>query len=783
MSHKFVLLAGASLIVAPTGAFAQDQSAAPEAATGLEEIIVTAQKREENLQDVPVSVTALSAKSLENQRIVQFSDLTRAAPSLTISEGTSANNSSIFLRGIGTTAFSTSVEPSVSVVIDDIAVVQQAQAFANLSDIERVEVLRGPQGTLFGKNASAGVVNVVTKGPSDRFTGGFQLTATDDTEVRAEAMLSGPLGDSAGFRINGYYTYREGIFRNLTTGRRVNGEDGFGFRGKLNFEPTDRLTVKLAADYSERNATTGVRSLRFVGAGARSFGSPALPLAPSLVGITPGSNNFKVRLSDDFVSKTKQFSGSGKIILDLGGASLTSITSYQDWKYDYSREDVDGTDMNLLGALTGGAANGGLFQGGPFHATSFTQEVRVTSDGSGPLKYLAGVYYSDASTDRAFTRGPVTLLASWDSTASTRSLAGFAQLDYDITETTRIGGGIRLNNEKIGVKFTNLQIPKVAPANNATCLVTCVGSDSETAVTYKISLQQDLADRVMAFATFATGYKGQGFDVSSGFTPAKAATPVNAEHSKAYEIGIKSRLFDNRLQLNLTGFWTDYNDFQAQAGVIDAATGLVQLGLNNVGKLRTKGIELEMSAEPVSGFRIDGSAAYVDAKIRAFPAANCFAGQAVTPQVGSAPMGVGCFDADGTGPGTTRIQNLAGTSLANSPKFKFNLGGVYTFALGGSGMKGVFGLNYQYQTKVNFDLFQNPLTVQPAYGVLNGSIGLDGGEDSPLKLTLFVNNVFNKHYASNIADNYSIFGSVHVLTQSFTRNSQRYFGGKLKYEF
>jgi iron complex outermembrane receptor protein len=783
MTRKFVLLAGVSLVFAPTSAFAQDQNSALEAATGLEEIIVTAQKREENMQDVPVSVTALSAAAIENQRIVQFSDLTRAAPSLTISEGTSANNSSIFLRGIGTTAFSTSVEPSVSVVIDDIAVVQQAQAFANLSDIERVEVLRGPQGTLFGKNASAGVVNVVTKGPSDNFTGGFQISATDDTEIRAEAMVSGPLGDTAGFRLNGYYTYREGFFRNLTTGNRTNGEDGFGFRGKFNFDASDKLTVKLAADYSERNSTTGVRSLRFVGAGARSFGVPTLVLAPSLVGITPGSDNFKVRLNDEFDSHTKQFSGSAKFILDLGGASLTSISSYQDWKYSYSGEDVDGTDLNVLGALTGGLASGGLAQGGPFHATSFTQELRVASDGAGPFKYLAGLYYSDANTDRAFARGPVTLLAGWDSTASTRSLAAFAQLDYDISDRTRIGGGIRVNNEKIGVDFTNLIIPAVPPANNATCLVTCTGSDKETAVTYKISLQHDLADRVMAFATFATGYKGQGFDISTGFTPARAARPVSAEHSKAYEIGIKSRLFDNRLQLNLTGFWTDYDDFQAQAGVIDAVTGLVQLGLNNVGKLRTKGIELEMSAEPVSGLRIDGSAAYVDAKIRAFPAANCYVGQAVTPQVGSAPMGVGCFDADGTGPGTTRIQNLAGANLANSPKFKFNLGGVYTFALGGSGMKGSFGLNYQYQTKVNFDLFQNPLTVQPAYGVLNGNIGLDSGEDSTLKVTLFVNNIFDKHYVANIADGYSTFGNVHVLTQSFTRNSQRHFGVKLKYEY
>jgi iron complex outermembrane recepter protein len=179
---------------------------------------VTAQKREQNLQDVPVAVTTISGDALVSRNVNTVSDLPRVAPSLTVTQGNVPTNNSINLRGIGTIAFSTGIEPSVAVIVDDVALLQQAQAFSGLSDIARIEVLRGPQGTLFGKNASAGAINIVTKGATDVMSGSVVGKVTSDDEYRLDASISGPLGDSVGFRLNGFYGNRKGHIRELNSG-------------------------------------------------------------------------------------------------------------------------------------------------------------------------------------------------------------------------------------------------------------------------------------------------------------------------------------------------------------------------------------------------------------------------------------------------------------------------------------------------------------------------------------------------------------------------------------
>ena len=772
MGKKNWIATGAGVGLLGMTALAAAQAVEP-ADAGLEEVIVTAQKRAENLQDVPVSVTALSAETIANQRIVDFADLSRAAPSLTVTESTSSPNSSIVLRGIGTFAFSISVEPSVAVVVDDVAVVQQAQAFNNLSDIERIEVLRGPQGTLFGKNASAGVVNIVTQGPAEQFTAGVQLTATDDQEYRAEGSLSGPVGEASGYRVNAYYLQRQGFVRNLTNGTNINDDGGFGVRAKFKSALTDNFTVTLTGDYSERTQDGTGTTLRAVGDNARLFG--AIPYNATLVGITPGAGNYNARLSEDAPTKNQQSSLSLKAQWDLGDFDVVSISSYQDWKYRFVN-DVDGTDLDVLGVLSGGAAHGGINQGGPYHSKQVTQEVRLVSTGDGALKYVLGGYYSKADTDRGFERGPVALVARWAATAGTRSLAAFGQFDYSFTDTTRLSAGVRANSERISVDFQNLNVPATPPANNATCLAVCSGENKDSVVTWKLALQHDLADGVMAFASAATGYKGQAYDIVTGFGPAKATTPVKPEKSKAYEIGLKSRFLDNKVQLNATAFWTDYDNFQAQAAVLDATTNpaTLRLGLNNVGKLRTRGVELELSAKPSSWLRLDAAASYTDAVIKDFPTANCYAGQTVAE---------GCVDIDGAGPLTAKVQNLAGAPLANAPKIKLTLGANAEFAWGNSGLDGFAGLALQHQSAVNFDLFRNPLTEQKAYSIVNGNIGFAQGDEGKLKVTLFVNNLFDKHYAANLTDGFGTFGNVHVLNQVLSRNSQRYFGVKVGYRF
>lgn len=735
-------------------ALAQEAARRDAPGEALQSVIVTAQKRAEPMQKTPVAINTVDAKAIENQRIVAFDDLTRVAPSMTVTQN--STNSSVSLRGVGTQSVSIGVESAVSVIVDDVPVVQQLQAFANLSDVERIEVLRGPQGTLFGKNAAAGVINIVTKESSDYLSGSVQATLTSDHEKRLEASVSGPMGSHAGFRLNAYQARRDGYIGNVADGARVNGENAKGLRARLDWQPLADLKVRLIADFAERDGLGPNPVYLSVPAGAMLFGQ--IDLSTRLQGLAPGVDNFAIRQDENGSFESTQGTFSVAANWQLGQHVLTSITSYQDWKFDYTM-DLDAADVDLLGTLTRGAAHGGLVAGGPFRSTMLTQELRLASSGGGNLNYLAGLYYANADSDRAYRRGPVAFLANWNAHADNRTSAVFGQLDYKIHEHTRLVAGLRANHQRIGVAFNELQL--ATPARYT-------GETSENAVTGKLSLQRDVAKDVMVFGSFSTGYKGSGYDISSGFNQSRADHPAAPEKSASFELGIKSRFLNNRLQLNATAFITGYDDFQAQSVIIDSSTGLLDLRLNNVGKLRTQGVELEAAYKPARAWLFEAAAAYTDATIRSFPNANCYPGQGAEQ---------GCVTT-----GAVRVQDLAGKKLPNAPRLKGTLGTTYDFAVGEGDLRGTANLNYQYQSKVNFDLFQNPLTVQGGYGVVNGSLAL-GDSQRGYKVTFFANNLFDKSYAANIGDNAGVFGGVHVLTATLPRNARRYVGMRVKYEF
>lgn len=795
MVRKFVLLATTSLMLAAP-AFAQEASETAKDTVGLEAIVVTAQKREENLQNVPVSVTALSAESLANNRVADFADLTRAASSLTVTQATSSPNNSIILRGIGTFAFSIGVEPSVAVIIDDLPVVQQAQAFDSLGDVQRVEVLKGPQGTLFGKNASAGVVNIVTKDPSSALSGSFAVTAATDDDYRVDGSLSGPIGQNgSGYRLSGFYHSFQGNVRNLTTGHMLNDQEAYGMRAKVKLVLSDNLDFTVAGSYARTRQDGTANTIRYINplGTPRVLGNPALALVPSLTGITPSDANYNARVDSEGATDNKTGTLSGKFVLDLGSVNLISITGYQDWKYTF-QNDVDNTDLNVIG----GTPSSGIVQSGPYHSRLITQELRAVSTGSGPFKYVAGMFFADAKTDRTFSRGPA-LLANWDATATSKSIGLFAQVDYTLPTNTTISGGVRYNHEKVGVRFDNL-LPTATPNGCATGNPLCRGANTDNVVTWKGTISQELASQIMAYASIARGYKGFAYDVSSGFNPARvnaalAGTapglngvgPVKAEHSTSYELGFKSRFLDNRVQLNVTGFTTDYNNFQAQSAVVIG--GALQNVLNNVGKLKTKGVEVEFSAKPSEWLRLDASAAYTDAKMTSFPGAQGYSNQTGQTWNGTTSGLVGnCTTAAAASafvPRTTcSFQNRSGAQLPNSPKFKFNLGATGEIPFG-DGNKAIITLNYQRQSDVNFDLLGNPLLTQKAYGIFNAGLGAEVGQ---FRATVFVNNLFNKHYAGGLADNFGTLGGnatnpANVVYQVLPRDSERFFGLKLQYNF
>lgn len=737
----------------------QGSNTSTSGTTALEDIVVTAQKREQNLQDVPVAVTAITADTLINRNVATVSDLPRLAPSLTVTTGALPTNNSINLRGIGTVAFSTAIEPSVAVIVDDVALLQQAQAFSGLSDIARIEVLRGPQGTLFGKNASAGALNIVSQGPTRDFTGAVTGTATTDDEYRIDGVISGPIAEGVGFRINGFYGDRDGFIRNVFDGRRLNNDKSYGVRGRLALEPLDGVSVDLIAGHSVSEARGTARTYRSVPAGAAIFGAP---VQQRLGSITPSRDNFRTAFDGPLFNKSKQTNGTGRITVDLGVANLVSITSYQDWRFRFE-EDFDYLPGTIIGLPTG------ILAQSSFHAQQFAQELRVTSKGSGPFSYVFGLYYSDGETDRTFDRGPSgPVLARWNSNNGTTSYASFAQVTYDLAPTTHIDAGLRANREDISVRYLNTNVPAVAPANNATCLTLCRGDASDSVVTGKIAIRQDIAERVMAYASFSTGYKGQGYDIATGFTPARAAVPVRPETSNAYELGLKSRFLDNRVQLNVAAFWTDFEDFQAQSGV-QLPDQTIQLQLNNVGKVRTRGIEAEFQARPIESLLIDGGISYTDAMIREFRNAQCYVGQTVAQ---------GCLPVAGS---ATGFQDLSGARLSNAPRWKFNMGSTYDIALDQLPFDAFVQADVSYQSAVNFSLLNDPLLVERGYAIVNGSIGIDQKDRGGLRVALFVNNLFNTHFASALGSPSG--GTPGLVAQTFTRNARRYAGIRARLSF
>lgn len=722
-----------------------------------EAIIVTAQKRAQNIVEVPTAVTAIGSEELAARDVTDFTNIQDVAPSVTI-QGEGANGS-VTIRGIGTSVYTTSAEAAVLTVIDDLAVLQAGQAFDALSDVERVEVLRGPQGTLFGKGASAGVISIVTRGPTDRFRADFSSQIVDDGRFNLQVGAGGPLADGVGLRVSGYYNDNKGLVRNRVTGNTLGDQKGFGFRTKLRLDPTETLRFDLNYSHAEAESTSSGATLRTVPANTvLPFG---VVLNNFLYGVVPGPDNKEVARDVDGYLRTNTDVFSLKGELDLGFASLISISGYQDWRNDLV-QDLDGTAAPVFGSANG------IVQGGPYVAKLFSQELRLVSSGTGPLKYLVGAYYADGNTDRSFVRSLTTpLAAKWDSTAGTTTKAVFAEASYMLPSRTELTAGVRYNQETITAEYLNMVRPANPPANNQTCLSLCTGRNTDDVVTYRLSVRQELTPRVSVYASYATGYKGAAFDLATGFTATKAANPARPETSRAYELGLRGSILDGLAQVGLTGFLTNYDDFQRQAIVIATdPTQPTENRLTNVGKLQTKGVELELRTNPARGLQVNGYLSYIDAIIRKFPEGPCYLGQTAAQ---------GCVDPDGAG-GKDPFQDLAGARLNGVSKWSYNIFARYEFDTPSVPFDPFVQVDWSYRSSVQEDIAQNPTSITQGYSLLDGAFGVKL-RGSNITATLFVNNLLDKSYLSGGFA--GAFFPVTVTSNNIRRDQSRVFGFRL----
>jgi iron complex outermembrane receptor protein len=770
----------------PPGSAASAADSAPSGVGALEEIIVTAQKRVERLQDVPVAVTALSGDALEAAGVAGTADLVDVTPSLTFAQGATPNNSNFRVRGIGTALFGQGLEPSVSVVMDGIVLARAAQGFSDLADIERVEVLRGPQGTLFGKNSVAGLINVITKRPSEEFEAQADVTVAELEEHRVRGSVAGPINDTMGYRLTGYYNDVGGHIRNVTLDEDVNGSENWGLRGKYEWDPTDRLNLLFMADYRETEANC---------CSSQYLSIANNPLLERV--LLPVVANFNNRRETENVVtffETEQETLSAEINLDLGVVTLTSLTAYQDFGL-INNQPID--RLNTPTPIWLPVTNGWFdVNGGTIDIQQFSQELRVASPGTGSFNYVAGLYFLDMDLERTFKRrsggcapggapaayGLPCVVPQYRSQAGflaetgTRNAAIFGQADFALVGKLSALAGARFQWEEIsysGVRTNtrlvagDLPLIGFAPSSGS-------GKSDDTVLTSKIGLQYKFSDDAQTYLTWSTGYKGRGYETEFAAT-FESQEAVDPEEARAWELGFKVQLFDGTLMLNTALFHTKYEDLQVQANRGDPDTGLVRFQTTNAGSSITQGAEVEFTWRPLADFTLSGGVTYLDTTVDVNGLNCALSDRAAAPViVGAAPYNT-CYRLT---PGGEPIQNVKDGVLPNAPEWRGALTARYAFPIGSSGWESYMQLSGTAQSKANFVIEQDPLLEHDGYALVDASIGVRA-PDNRYRITLFAKNVFDEHYVTLLARSATLTTATYSpnsLTGNVPKDANRYFG-------
>ncbi|MET0269605.1 MAG: TonB-dependent receptor [Sphingomonas sp.] len=741
------------------------EAAADEAEPG--EIVVTAQKRSERLQDVPLAVSVIGGEALAASGKPGLETAVNLVPALNFQKSGTTLNQSLFLRGVGTTTFSIAGEPSVSTIVDGVVFARSGEAFGDLVDVERLEVLRGPQGTLFGKNASAGVINIVTAQPTRDFRGTVESSYfTNGDEARVRGMLNVPLADNLLTRVTGFYGHYEGNIRNQAAGnRRVNGYEHYGARAQIKWMPSSATTIAIIADYHKNDddccaEVIGTGPLNAAGA---SITSPAFAALP-----TPRGDETRT-VNQNLVTRTTERGYGVSVQLDseVGTQTVTSITAYRNYR---NREIRDG---DFLPAAYVGFNQ--LHDDGPQTGNTFSQEIRLTSPADQFLAYVIGAYYSRAESTRRFDRSdvvcgtavPATLIPCGSPAAPItgqpfgsarfgsvfKNIAGFGQATANFTDRFRFIGGLRWTADQLDVfhsRATRLAGPGIQPSFPVTPTGTGApaapfrGKATNTNVSGKAALQYEISREVTAYGGYTRGYKGPAFNVFFNLT-ATGTNEIAAETSDSYELGLKNTLFGGKLVLNLAAYYAKYDNFQANNP--DLVAGVVVTRFTNAGKVSTRGGEADFVLRPVDDLSISGGVAYTDAKVDRF------------------------FQAPGA-PITSIIP--PGTSLPFAPKWKGSLGADYRWRTNGAidiflGAQG----NYQSKQLALFtpDAVQRRFGTIGGYGLVNLSAGV-GDKDDRYRLTFQARNLFDQSFAAAIQNG----GPSGSYRYQIPRDADRYYG-------
>jgi iron complex outermembrane receptor protein len=746
------LAAALGVLAAFTGGMAQ---------AALEEVVVTAQRREQNLQEVGISVTAFSDEQVRNMGFANTVDVAQMTPNLnyTVPQGESSQIN-FFLRGVGLNDFADAQENPVAVYVDDVYKPAMGGLALQLFDVERIEVLRGPQGALFGRNSTGGVIHYVTKRPSEEFDAYADVMYGDYDQIKAEAAVGGGLTDGVMGRLSVAYNDNDGWTRNRTPGvQDYNSSDSIAGRAQLLFAPSDDLEILLSGNYSRNSAAVGAWQHQATKPSDDGNTSLPLPADEDFWGSCPGCDAFGYADTDgdpwagDYDRpgsvRVKNQGLQANVDWKLGELTLTSITAYT----NVDRLQQEDADMNpFLGAGQDLSFIAPTFEA---ETDTYSQEFRIAGERE-RMRWLAGVYYFDNEVDGHYRLntdaiGFVRMDAQY--TQDTDSWDLFGQIEYDLAEDWTVIAGLRWTDEDKELDFENIDDsgitafcstepdpiasgcfnPAPTPISPSrptadymilfnTGSVGSLAKQSDDYVTGRVQLNWQAMEELLVYGSYSRGKKSAGFN--NGFLDTTQvfgnnpveSIPFDSETLDAYEVGLKSTVLGGTTRLNASVFYYDYQDFQTFQWLI-----LNQVIFN--ADAEVYGAEVEIESRPMDGLTLQ--------------------------------LGMGVMDAT-----AEDIPNIAGDAvrdrdMVGAPDFNVSALARYEWAAWGGTL--AVQTSGSYQQEIWYDIQNHPISKEDGYTVVNFRTSYTTGDEA-LEVYAFVNNAFEEEYKSYTFDFTGLFG-------------------------
>ena len=731
------------------------------------DIVVTARRRAESVQTVPLAVSVIGGSALSETGAYNVSRLTQIQPTLQF-YSTNPRNSAANIRGLGAPFGLTNdgIEQGVGIYVDQVYYSRIASATFDFTDTERIEILRGPQGTLYGKNTTAGAINITTRKPSFTPEARVELTTGNLDFIQAKASASGPLvSDKLAIRLSASVTSRQGTIYNERTGVHVNAQDNKSLRGQLFWKPSDSVDVTLYGDWNHQDPDCCAQIFARVGQTQRPPNRQYEALAAAF-GYEPPSRNAFDRVTDlDTPLRARQELGGASLVAnwDLGPATLTSVSAWRFWDWDPSN------DRDFIGLpVTTVSAN-------PSQQEQWSQELRIGSNGRNTIDYVAGLFYfyqtidtqglqvqGPAASRFLLNPGNVAVGATGCATATTAacnpavlngltsrntiafsntSAAAFGKVTWHVTDAFSIAPGLRVNYDKkrgsyVSVVTTGSGSTTLSNDQRGVLAPQSYEPDFDNwNVSGDITAAYDLSSDVHAYATYARSYKSGGINLSGlpldgQNNPIVSAATVEPEKVNHYELGLKTQFFDRRATVNLAGFWTDISDYQAT--VTNGQLGVLRGYLANAGKVRTRGVEVDTAFRPTERLNIYANGAFTDAKYVNFTDAPC------PPELSG---------------GTNSPANcdISGQRLPGISKWAFSYGAEYAVPVTIGTDSGNVYLGYDGSYRSGFSSNPSESIYTNIRGYTLSNVRLGYRSDDGLNAFLWLRNAFDRDYYELLA--------------------------------